>query len=87
MKNTEVYMKLAPGADRHQVIRALKKVVKVQACGQVFPEEKDPDLTSIYIIKIDFKDIKTALRHLSSNPSVEYAEEVVFHKLIQKEKK
>ena len=52
-------------------LKRLKGVVKVT---QTFPDEKDEELSTLYVLQVEAPKAKTILRALRSDPTVAFAE-------------
>lgn len=78
-----VNIKLAPGADRQQVLRAMEAAPGVRKVVRTFPEETSPDLAGLYLLEVESTNVDSLLRRLRRSPGVEYAEVTGQHKLIR----
>jgi hypothetical protein len=49
---------------------------------QTFPDEKDEELSKLFIIEVEPSEAKLALKKLNENPAIEFAEPTAKRKLI-----
>lgn len=81
--DVQVSLKLAEGADRAKCARALAEVPGVRKLIQVFPDEDDPSLATLYVAEVDPSLIQSTVRAMREEPGVEYVEAPAPRKLIR----
>jgi hypothetical protein len=77
----QLTVKLGAKADAG-TIKSLSAFPGVQDVIQTFPEERDPELSRLYVVKLKPSRAKVALQKLRKHPGIEYVEESAPRKLI-----
>lgn len=77
-----INIKLAPGINHDQAKQVLSKTPGLQSVIQLFPDEKDEEMLSMYILEVASDHLKAAMEQLNQNPKVESANETTSRKLI-----
>ena len=75
-------VKLTPDLDPRRSEEILSKTPGLRLVIQTFPEETDPELSTLYVLEVNPSDVKSALKQLRQNPYVQYVEETAPRKLI-----
>jgi len=75
-------VKLTPGLDPRLSEEILSRTPGLRLVVQTFPEEKDSELSTLYVLEVNSSDVESALKQLRQNPHVEYVEETASRKLI-----
>ena len=81
--DVQVSLKLADGADRAKCAKALSEAPGVNRLIQVFPDEDDPSLATLYVAEIDPSLVQSTVRAMREEPGVEYVEDPAPRKLIR----
>lgn len=76
-----VNFKLAPQA-KGEAVKKLSSVPGVENVVQTFPHEEDPELSRLYVAKLDPSRAKIAMQEMRDNPDIEYVEQPAPRKLI-----
>jgi len=77
----QLNVKLTPKAGRGTA-KILSALPGVQKVVQTFPDERDPELSRFYLVKLKPSSAKVALQKLRKHPDIEYVEETAPRKLI-----
>lgn len=75
-------VKLTEQADRSDAVEGISGFPGVEEVVQTFPEEHDPELSRLYLVKLKPSRAKSALEKLQKHPAVEFVEGVAPRKLI-----
>jgi len=81
-RGVRLNVKLMPGLDPRRSEEILSETPGIQLVTQTFPEEKDLELSALYVLEVNPSDVESALKQLRQNPHVEYVEETASRKLI-----
>jgi hypothetical protein len=76
-----VNLKLASQANG-ETVKKLSSVPGVEHLVQTFPHEQDPELSRLYVVKLNPSRANIALQKLRDNPDIEYVEQAAPRKLI-----
>ena len=76
-------VKLTPETKPHQSEKVLSSTPGVISVIKTFPDEKDEELSRMYVIEVDPAQSGDTLKNLQQNPAVEYAEHCAKRKLIK----
>jgi hypothetical protein len=76
-------VRLATGVKPHQSEEILSQTPGVISVTQTFPDEKDEELSRMFVVDVDPSKSDDALKKLQENPRVEYAEPTARRKLIR----
>lgn len=82
-RGVRLNVKLKPGLDPKRSEEILSKTPGIELVTQTFPEEKDLELSALYILDVKPSDVELALKQLRQNPHVDYVEETAPRKLIR----
>lgn len=63
--------------------KALAAAPGVLRVEQTFPDEKDDELSTLYVLQVKRPLVRSALRALRAAPGVEYAEQAGRRRLVQ----
>jgi hypothetical protein len=74
-------VKLAPKAGR-EMVKHLSSFPGVTKVVQTFPGEHDPELSRLYVLKLNPSRAKAAVKKLRKHPGIEYVEASAPRKLI-----
>lgn len=77
-----VNIKLAPGVNPDQVKKILSGTPGLHSIVQLFPDETDEEMLSLYILEINPDQLDDAMKQLHENPKLESAHETARRKLI-----
>lgn len=81
-RGARINVKLAPGISEKQADKVLARTPGLQSVVQLFPEEKDEEMLSMYMLEVAPDQLKAAMEQLRQNPQVESAHETATRKLI-----
>ena len=76
-------VKLTPETRPHETEEALSSTPGMISVVQTFPDEKDEELSRMYVVEVDAARSEDALEKLQQNPAVEHAEHTAKRKLIK----
>jgi hypothetical protein len=82
-RGVRLNVKLVPQSASRWSKEVFSEVPGLQTVIQTFPDETDPELSTMYIIEVNPASMESALRQLRHNPHVEYAEATAARKLIR----
>jgi hypothetical protein len=82
-KAARLNVKLAPDVKPHESKDILSQTPGVISVTQTFPDEKDEELSHLFVVHVDPSKSADALKNLQDNPRVEYAEPTARRKLIR----
>jgi|GEM_PF-3027287 len=83
IKSVCINVKVAEKLGKRESIETLSGTPGVMDVIQTFPDETDKELASLYLVKIEEKQVKRALQKLRQLPEIDYAEETAPRKLIK----
>jgi hypothetical protein len=75
-------VKLASPVNEESAEKVLAGTPGLKSVIQTFPDEKDEELSRLFIIEVEPSAAKLALEKLHENPAIEYAELTAKRKLI-----
>ena len=75
-------VKLASRVNEKTLEKVLAGTPGLKSVLQTFPDEKDEELSRLFIIEVEPAAAKLALRQLNENPAIESAEPTAKRKLI-----
>ena len=75
-------VKLASRVNEETLEKVLAGTPGLKSVLQTFPDEKDEELSRLFIIEVEPSAAKLALRQLKENPAIESAEPTAKRKLI-----
>jgi hypothetical protein len=75
-------VKLASRVNEKTLEKVLASTPGLKSVLQTFPDEKDEELSRLFIIEVEPAAAKLALRQLNENPAIESAEPTAKRKLI-----
>ena len=81
-ERARINVKLVPGMNHERADKALSKTPGLQSITQLFPDEKDEEMLSMYMVEVSSDHLKDAVEQLRQNPKVESAHETARRKLI-----
>jgi hypothetical protein len=76
-------VKLVPGINHEQANQVLSETPGLQSIIQLFPDEKDEEMRSMYMLEVAPDQLKDAVAQLHHNPKIESAHETAPRKLIR----
>lgn len=78
----QVNVKLTRKADPSGTVKGLSALAGVEDVSQTLPGETDPELSRLYILKLDPSQADSAFQEIKKHPGVEYVEGTAPRKLI-----
>ena len=75
-------VKLASSVNEESPEKLLADTPGLKSVIQTFPDEKDEELSRLFIIEVEPSAAKLALKKLNENPAIEFAEPTPKRKLI-----
>ena len=78
----QVNVKLTPKADPSGTVKLLSALPGVKNVEQTLPGESDPELSRLYILKLDPSKADSAMKQIQKHKGVEYVEGAAPRKLI-----
>ena len=81
-RRARVNVKLVPGISRGQANKILSETPGLHSVIQLFPDETDEEMLSMYMLEIDSDQLDIAMKQLHQNPKLESAHENARRKLI-----
>lgn len=81
-QRARVNVKLVPGVNPDEAHEVLSATPGLQSVIQLFPDEKDEEMRSMYMLEVAPNQLKDAVQQLHQNPKVESAHETAPRKLI-----
>jgi hypothetical protein len=75
-------VKLASGVAPRRSEEVFSRTTGLRSAIQLFPEEKEEELQSFYIVEVDASAAERAVAQLNNDPDVEYVEAPPRRKLI-----
>jgi hypothetical protein len=81
-RRARVNVKLVPGISRNQADKILSKTPGLQSVIQLFPDETDEEMLSMYMLEVNPDQLDAAMKQLHENPELESAHETAQRKLI-----
>lgn len=81
-RRARVNVKLVPGISQGQANIILSDTPGLRSIVQLFPDEADAEMLSMYLLEIDPEQLDAALSQLRKNPKLESAHGTAPRKLI-----
>jgi hypothetical protein len=75
-------VKLASQVNEETPAKILADTPGLKSVIRTFPDEKDDELSRLFIVEVEPAAAKLALKNLKENPAIEYAEPTAKRKLI-----
>jgi hypothetical protein len=72
-RGVQLSVKLQPNADPQEFVRQFSQAPGVLRVTQTFPDERDHDLATLFVVEVDPAALHTAIKRLRSTPDVVYA--------------
>ncbi|HEX4900744.1 MAG TPA: hypothetical protein VFV61_09440 [Pyrinomonadaceae bacterium] len=76
-------VKLAPRVKPGNFKKVLSGTTGLRSVIQTFPDERDEELSHLFIVEVEPDRATQALKELKDNPAVEYVERTAKRKLIR----
>jgi hypothetical protein len=75
-------VKFASQVNEETPAKVLAGTPGLKSVIQTFPDEKDEELSRLFIVEVEPSEAKLALKKLNENPAIEFAEPTTKRKLI-----